>query len=158
MGGHDRGRCVLDYEAAIEKRFASAGVDGTAARRRGSAQALPTFAPRKPRSVWAASNKARVERLLREGRVAPAGLAAIERAKANGSWTVLDGPEHLEVPGDLAAALEARPPAAANFAAFPPSAPRKTLPRLVSIARRRTRSAGQQIAEGGGERNERAGG
>jgi uncharacterized protein YdeI (YjbR/CyaY-like superfamily) len=42
--------------------------------------------PRKPRSGWSASNRARVERLIREGRMAPAGLAKIEAAKAGGSW------------------------------------------------------------------------
>ncbi len=73
--------------------------------------------------------------------MAPAGLAAIERAKANGSWTILDAAERLEVPEDLAAALATRPPAAANFAAFPPSA-RKMLLGWVAVARRpETRAA-----------------
>jgi uncharacterized protein YdeI (YjbR/CyaY-like superfamily) len=93
------------------------------------------FAPRKPRSVWAASNKARVERLIAQGRMTPAGLAAIEQAKANGSWSVLDSADRLEVPDDLAAALEARPPAAVNFAALPPSA-RKMLLGWIAVAQR----------------------
>ena len=38
--------------------------------------------------------------------MAPAGLAAIDKAKANGSWEVYDTVERLEVPEDLAAALE----------------------------------------------------
>ena len=116
------------------------------------------FAPRKPRSVWAASNKTRVERLVGEGRMAPAGLAAIARAKANGSWEVLDTAERLEVPDDLTAALAARPPAAVNFAAFPPSA-RKMLLGWVALARRpETRAARiTQIADAAA-RNERAGG
>ena len=42
--------------------------------------------PRKPRSGWSASNKARVERLIREGRMAPAGLALVEAARADGAW------------------------------------------------------------------------
>ena len=38
----------------------------------------------------------------------PAGLAVIERAKADGSWTFLDDVEDLVVPADLADALRAR--------------------------------------------------
>ena len=98
------------------------------------------FAPRKPRSPWAASNKARVARLIAEGRMAPAGLAAIERAKANGSWEILDAVERLEVPDDLARALAARPPAASNFAASPPSARKMQLGWVAMARRPETRS------------------
>jgi uncharacterized protein YdeI (YjbR/CyaY-like superfamily) len=86
----------------------------------------------------------------------PAGLAAIERAKANGSWEVLDSVERLEVPEDLAAALEARPPAADNFAAFPPSA-RKMLLGWVATARRpETRASRAAKIADAAARNERA--
>lgn len=149
------GRLRLDYEAALEEALCFGWVDSTGGRvddERGKLY----FAPRKPRSVWAASNKARVERLIREGRMAPAGLAAIQRAKANGSWEILDAAERLEVPQDLAAALEARPPAALNFAAFPPSA-RKMLLGWVALARRPETRASRiaEIAEAAA-RNERA--
>lgn len=89
--------------------------------------------------------------------MAPAGLAAIERAKANGSWEVLDAVERLEIPDDLRAALEARPPAAANFAAFPPSA-RKMLLGWVAIARRpATRAARIEEITAAAARDERKG-
>ena len=126
------GRIGLDYEAAIEEALCFGWVDSTGGRvddERGKLY----FAPRKPRSPWAASNKARVERLILEGRMEPAGLAAIERAKSNGSWQVLDSVERMEVPTDLTAALEAHPPAASNFAAFPSSA-RKSLLSWVALA------------------------
>ena len=114
------------------------------------------FAPRKPRSVWAASNKMRVERLIRDGRMASAGLAAIERARTNGSWEILDAAERLEVPGDLAVAFEIHPPAAANFAAFPPSA-RKMLIGWVEVARRpETRAVRIEKVAEAAARNERA--
>ena len=149
------GRVRLDYEAALEEALCFGWVDSTGGHvddERGKLY----FAPRKSRSVWAASNKARVERLIDEGRMAPAGLAAIERAKANGSWEILDSAERLEVPEDLRAALQARPPAAVNFAAFPPSA-RKMLLGWVALARRpETRAARiTEIAEAAA-RNERA--
>ena len=148
------GRLGLDYEAAIEEALCFGWVDSTAGRVDDDRGKL-YFAPRKPRSGWAATNKARIERLLAEGRMAPAGVAAIDRAKANGSWEVLDSAERLVVPADLAAALDARPPAAANFAGFPPSA-RKQMLGWVALARRpETRAARiRQIADAAA-RNER---
>ena len=149
------GRVGLDYEAAIEEALCFGWVDSTGGRvddERGKLY----FAPRKPRSGWAATNKARIERLIAEGRMAPAGLAAIERAKANGSWEVLDSVERLEVPDDLAAALAAQPPAAANFEAFPPSA-RKMLLGWVAQARRpETRATRISKVAAAAARNERA--
>jgi uncharacterized protein YdeI (YjbR/CyaY-like superfamily) len=149
------GRVGLDYEAAIEEALCFGWVDSTGGRvddERGKLY----FAPRKPRSGWAATNKARVERLLAEGRMQPAGLAAIERAKANGSWEVLDSVERLEVPDDLAAALAAHPAAAANFAAFPPSARKQHLAWIAFAMRPETRATRiRQIAEAAA-RNERA--
>jgi uncharacterized protein YdeI (YjbR/CyaY-like superfamily) len=141
------GRQGLDYEAAVEEALCVGWVDSTGGRvddERGKLY----FAPRKPRSVWAATNKARVERLIAEGRMMPAGLAAIERAKANGSWEILDSVERMEVPDDLAAALAAHPPAAANFAAFPPSARKMLLGWLVQARKPETRARRiEEIAE-----------
>ncbi len=148
------GRVGLDYEAAIEEALCFGWVDstgGTLDDERGKLY----FSPRKPRSPWAASNKARVERLTAQGRMAPAGLAAIERAKANGSWAVLDGPERLEVPEDLAVALEERTPAAANFAAFPPSARRMLLGWIALAQRPATRAARIVKVAEAAARNER---
>jgi uncharacterized protein YdeI (YjbR/CyaY-like superfamily) len=149
------GRAGLDYEAAVEEALCFGWVDSTGGQFDDERSKL-YFAARKPRSVWAASNKARVKRLIREGRMAPAGLAAIERAKANGSWAILDAAERLEIPDDLRAALAARPPAAAHFGAFPPSA-RKMLLGWIAVARRpETRAARiAEVAEAA-ERNERA--
>ena len=45
------------------------------------------YAPRRKGSVWARTNRERVERLEAAGRMTPAGRAAVERAQADGSWT-----------------------------------------------------------------------
>jgi len=149
------GRVGLDYEAAIEEALCFGWVDSTGGRvddERGKLY----FAPRRPNSIWAASNKARVERLIAGGRMAPAGLAAIERAKANGSWKILDTVERLEVPDDLAMALASQPSASANFAAFPPSA-RKQMLGWVALARRpETRAARIAKVADAAERNKRS--
>ncbi len=149
------GRVRMAYEAAIEEALCFGWVDSTGGHLDDDRDKL-YFAPRKPRSVWAASNKARVDRLIRDGRMAPAGFAAIERARANGSWEILDGPERLEVPDDLAAALEQRPPAAANFGAFPPSARRMLLAWVAVAVRAETRAARIAKVADAAARNERA--
>jgi uncharacterized protein YdeI (YjbR/CyaY-like superfamily) len=144
----------LDYETAVEEALCFGWVDGTAGRVDDERSKL-YFAPRKPRSGWAATNKARVERLIADGRMTPAGLAAMERAKANGSWTMFDSVERLEVPADLAEALAARPPAGGNFAAWPPSVRKQALASLVQARRPETRSERiRKIAEAA-SRNER---
>jgi uncharacterized protein YdeI (YjbR/CyaY-like superfamily) len=134
------GRAGLDYEAAVEEALCFGWVDSTGGRVDEDRGKL-YFARRKPHSGWAATNKERVARLIAAGRMAPAGLAAIERAKANGSWDVLDSVERLEVPDDLAAALVANPPAAVNFAAFPPGARKQLLAWVATAVRPETRAA-----------------
>ena len=149
------GRVGLDYEAAVEEALCFGWVDSTGGKvddERGKLY----FAPRKMRSTWAATNKARVARLIADGRMAPAGLAAIERAKANGSWEVLDSVERLEVPDDLAGALDRHPPAAANFAAFPPSARKMHLAWVAMAMRPETRAVRIAAIATAAARNERA--
>jgi len=149
------GRVGLDYEAAVEEALCFGWVDSTAGGvddERGKLY----FAPRKARSAWAATNKARVERLIAEGRMAPAGLAAIQRAKDNGDWEVLDAVERLEVPGDLTAALAGHGDAAANFARFPPSARKQMLAWAVTARRPETRATRIEAIAIAAARNERA--
>jgi uncharacterized protein YdeI (YjbR/CyaY-like superfamily) len=125
---------LVDYGEAVEEALCFGWIDstgGTIDERRSRLY----FAPRNPRSGWARSNKERVERLIAEGRMAAAGLAAIERAKENGSWTLLDDVEAGVVPDDLARALAAHEPATVNFAAFSKSAKRAML-EWVAQARR----------------------
>ena len=127
------------YEITVEEALCFGWVDSTAGRvddERGKLY----FSPRKARSAWAASNKARVERLIANGRMMPAGLAAIERAKANGSWDLLTSVERLEVPADLAAALGAAPGAAANWAAWPPGIRKQALASIARALRPATRA------------------
>jgi len=96
--------------------------------------------PRRPESGWSKVNKDRFERLAAAGLVAPAGLAAAERARRDGSWSRLDDVDRLEVPHDLAAALLARPPARPNFDRFPPSARRGILEWIGSARTPATRA------------------
>lgn len=67
------------------------------------------FSRRKPKSTWSKINKDKVERLIATGQMAEAGLASIEVARQNGSWTILDEVEALIIPPDLEAAFAGKP-------------------------------------------------
>lgn len=99
------------------------------------------MSPRRAGSGWSRVNKARVAALEAAGLMAPPGRAKVEAAQADGSWTRLDAVETLAVPSDLQAALDARPPAADEWARFPPSVRRGILERIASAKRPRTRAA-----------------
>jgi uncharacterized protein YdeI (YjbR/CyaY-like superfamily) len=98
--------------------------------------------PRKPRSVWSASNKQRLERLTAAGLMRPAGLRAVEVARANGMYTFLDDVEAMVVPEDLAAALGAH---RATFDGFSPGRRKQALYWIKSAKRPQTRA--KRIAE-----------
>ena len=59
------------------------------------------FTKRKPNGTWSKINKGNIERLIRAGFMTEAGYESIERAKKNGSWTILDDVEELIIPKDL---------------------------------------------------------
>ena len=146
---------LLDYGEAVEEALCFGWVDSTGGRFDERRTKL-YFAPRKERSVWSRSNKERVERLIAGGLMRPAGLAAIERAKSNGAWVVLDEVEQGIVPADLAAALDAHPPAAERFAAFPWSARRALLVWIADAKKPETRAARVLETSVRAARNERA--
>ena len=134
------GRPAVGYEELVCEALAWGWIDSTA----GTVDAERSrlwFAPRKPTSGWARPNKRRVERLLAEGRMQPAGQAALDTAHANGSWTLLDDVEDLVEPPDLTAALDARPGARAAWEAWPPSVKKVVLTALVQARKQETRAA-----------------
>jgi uncharacterized protein YdeI (YjbR/CyaY-like superfamily) len=67
---------------------------------------LHKFTPRGIKSVWSKVNREHVERLEKEGRMLPAGLAAVAAAKKDGRWdNAYDAPSKMEIPVDFLKAL-----------------------------------------------------
>lgn len=114
------------------------------------------FTRRKPTSAWARTNKQRVEVLLAEGRMLPAGQAAIDAAKANGAWSLLDEVEDLIVPADLAAAFDEHPGSREHWDGFPRSTRRAILEWIVLARRPETRAKRIQETAIRAARGERA--
>ena len=106
---------ALLYDEALEEALCQGWIDGQA-RRRDAATYLQRFTPRRARSPWSARNVGIVGRLTEEQRMQPAGVAEVDRAKADGRWErAYRGRDGQVVPDDLAAALQAHPDAAAMF-------------------------------------------
>ena len=106
----------LTYAQALEEALCHGWIDGQT-RRRDDATYAQRFTPRRKRSQWSKRNVGIVAELTAAGRMQPAGLAEVERAKADGRWqNAYAGQAQIEVPADLRAALEADPAALAAFA------------------------------------------
>ena len=77
---------------------------------------LIRFTPRKARSKWSEKNRSRALELIAEDRMAPAGLAEVERARMDGRWEAAYAPQSTaEIPPDLQAALDAAPQTARDL-------------------------------------------
>jgi uncharacterized protein YdeI (YjbR/CyaY-like superfamily) len=126
------------YEDLIQEALCFGWIDGTA-RSVDAERTSLWFCPRRPGSIWAASNKARVELLRAAGSMTAAGEAAIERARADGSWTVLDRAEALTLPPELEQVLAADAAARAAFDALIPSARKQLIYQVDSAKRAETR-------------------
>ena len=130
---------ALSYENAVCEALCRGWIDGTA--RSGPASgSVIWFSPRRPGSPWAASNRSRVARLEADGRMRPAGQALVDAARADGSWTLLVGPENGEEPDALRSGLDADPAARAFWDALPPSARLFALTQVALAKRDDTRT------------------
>ncbi|WP_028103434.1 YdeI/OmpD-associated family protein [Pseudoduganella violaceinigra] len=106
----------VQYPEALEAALCFGWIDGQ--KKSIDAQYwLQKFTPRAKRSIWSKVNREKVAALIEQGLMQPAGLAEIERAKADGRWeAAYDSWSAAEVPADLQAALAANAKALAKFA------------------------------------------
>ncbi|GLZ35434.1 hypothetical protein Lesp02_76210 [Lentzea sp. NBRC 105346] len=106
----------VTYDEVIEIALCYGWIDGQV-RSFDERYFLQRYTPRTARSKWSKINCGRAEELIAAGRMRPAGLEQVERAKADGRWdAAYSGPATIEVHPDLQAALDANPAAASFFA------------------------------------------
>ena len=102
---------------------------------------LQRFTPRGPRSTWSRINCAKAEALIATGDMQPAGVAEVQRAKADGRWAkAYESQRTATVPEDLAAALDANPAAAAFFTTLKGASRYAILYRIGDAKRPETRA------------------
>jgi uncharacterized protein YdeI (YjbR/CyaY-like superfamily) len=109
------GRASVSYAQALECALCFGWIDGQK-KALDEQHWLQRFTPRRSRSLWSKINCARALALVEQGRMQPAGLAEVERARADGRWqSAYHSARTALVPPDLRAALDANPGAKAFF-------------------------------------------
>lgn len=111
---------TITYAEVVEEALCFGWIDSKPNKRDDESYFL-FIAPRKPKSVWSALNKTRIEKLLKENKITAAGLEKIEAAKKDGSWFALDKVDAMEMPAALKKAFAKNKTALKNFEAFPAS-------------------------------------
>lgn len=106
---------TLTWQLAVDEALCFGWIDGQG--RKGDQDiSWIRYTPRTPRSSWSQRNVANVARLEEQGRMQPAGRAAVDAAKADGRWAAAYAPpSEAEVPADLIVAIAADPEAQAMF-------------------------------------------
>ncbi len=133
------GQPAIPYEDAVCEALCYGWIDSTY-RSLDEERGMLWWSPRRKGSLWARTNKERVERLEAEGRMTDAGRARIQEAKADGSWSTLEPVEALVVPDDLAEAFDGQPGARDSWEAFAPTAKRAYLLWIATAKREPTRA------------------
>jgi uncharacterized protein YdeI (YjbR/CyaY-like superfamily) len=128
------------YAEAVDVALRHGWIDGQAASIDDEWYAQ-RFTPRRARSKWSKINREKAEALIASGEMKPAGLAEVERAKADGRWeAAYSSPANATVPDDLQAALDANPQAAEFFATLSGSNRYAILYRIEDAKRPETRA------------------
>ncbi|MGL6342663.1 MAG: YdeI/OmpD-associated family protein [Waterburya sp.] len=120
------GMPYLPYNDIVEEALCFGWIDSLA-RKLDEQRTMLYVSPRKAKSNWSKANKERIAKLLEQGLMTPTGIAKVEQAKIDGSWSFLDDVEALILPDDLQQALADNHTAERYFTAFPPSVKRGIL-------------------------------
>ena len=109
------GKATISYAEALDVALCYGWIDGQ--KQAYDEQAwLQKFCPRRAKSIWSKINIGHIERLINEGKMRPAGLKAVENAKADGRWEkAYDSPSKMTIPEDFLKELSKNKKAKAFF-------------------------------------------
>lgn len=111
----DSGIASITYEEALDVALCYGWIDG---QKKGFNDQywLQKFTPRGRKSIWSKINTEKAARLIASGEMKPAGLAAIESAKADGRWeAAYASQKNMTIPEDFQSALNKNKQAKAFF-------------------------------------------
>ncbi|MBT2161506.1 YdeI/OmpD-associated family protein [Zobellia sp. KMM 6746] len=128
----------LSWSEAVDHALCFGWIDSTK-RTIDSEKYKQYFCKRKAVSNWSKINKEKVTHLIEKDLMTDAGHKSIAIAKTNGSWTILDAVEALEIPPDLAEELQKRKGAEDFFTALSKSGKKILLYWVISAKRKETR-------------------
>jgi uncharacterized protein YdeI (YjbR/CyaY-like superfamily) len=105
------GETSINYTEAMEEALRYGWIDSQT-KRFDEKLYLQKFTPRRSKSIWSKINVAKVEKLIKEGRMMPSGLLQVEHAKADGRWAAAyGGQSKMTIPDDFQKALNSSPKA-----------------------------------------------
>jgi uncharacterized protein YdeI (YjbR/CyaY-like superfamily) len=137
----DSGIDGVDYAGALESALCFGWIDGQK-KKLDERHWLQRFTPRRPASKWSRVNRQKAVELMEQGRMRPAGLREVEKAKADGRWeAAYEAQSTAVVPDDLRAALDAVPEARDFFATLDSRNRYSILYRIQDAKRPQTRTA-----------------
>lgn len=95
------GKKSLNYGSALDEALCFGWIDGQA-NKYDEESYIQKFTPRRKQSSWSKKNVEHIGRLLKEGKMNPAGLKEVEMAKADGRWEkAYDSPSNMAIPEDF---------------------------------------------------------
>jgi uncharacterized protein YdeI (YjbR/CyaY-like superfamily) len=127
---------TVAYDEAVEEAICFGWIDGLI-QRIDEDRCARKFTPRAPQSTWSALNVGRAKKMIREGRMTPAGTEKFRRARVRTSGPP---PAQASLPPELSERLQAQPAAFANFTALAPSHRRRYVGWILSAKRPETRA------------------
>jgi uncharacterized protein YdeI (YjbR/CyaY-like superfamily) len=141
----------IAYEAAVEEALCFGWIDSII-QKLDEQRYARKFTPRTNTAKWSVPNRRRVAKLLREGRMTPAGMAKIEDPSEFREDLVEEKRAALEIPSELERALQANPTARENFSNMAPSYRRNYIYWITSAKRpetveRRVREALEKLEQ-----------
>jgi uncharacterized protein YdeI (YjbR/CyaY-like superfamily) len=111
----DSGKKSVNWQEAVVESLCYGWIDGQS-KSYDDESWLQRFTPRRAKSIWSKKNTDHIERLTALGKMKPAGLAHVEKAKADGRWAkAYDSPASMQVPDDFMKALAKNKTAKAFF-------------------------------------------
>lgn len=111
----DTGVKSINHDITLDEALCFGWIDGQA-KKFDDESYLQKFTPRRKKSLWSKRNVDKVEQLIKEGKMHPAGLKEIEAAKADGRWyKAFDSPANIRIPDDFLKELSKKPKALAFF-------------------------------------------
>ena len=133
------GKPSIAYEDAVEEALCFGWIDGILKSIDAEKYTL-RFSPRKSNSIWSESNKRRVAKLIRQGRMTKVGLAKIREAKKSGEWhKATQREDPTNIPPDLEKALRANRKTRQNFERLAPSHKKQFIYWITNARTRETR-------------------
>lgn len=100
----DANQPTISWAESVEEALCFGWIDSIK-KKLDASRSIQFFSKRKATGTWSKINKQKIQHLIDEGKMFPAGMAIIDIAKKNGSWTLLDQVEDLIIPKDLDNAL-----------------------------------------------------